>query len=149
MRILHRQESFESFEETDKAIQLDKMTKVRIYLIQQNYKFDILLLYVVIHFPTYTIDRLTLVILQMNVTATYQVNKMVILQSFKKLMLKATYTGTEPRLEVRGATLLLVAYDGSSFRLGCLTANGFFFFFFLCFLCVHPGMDKIILFKIF
>ena len=30
MRILHRQESFESFEETDKAIQLDKMTEEHI-----------------------------------------------------------------------------------------------------------------------
>ena len=30
----------------------------------------------------------------MNVTTTYQVNKMVILQSFKKLMLKAMYNST-------------------------------------------------------
>ncbi|XP_065625047.1 palmitoyl-acyl carrier protein thioesterase, chloroplastic isoform X2 [Quercus suber] len=34
---------------------------------------------------------LTLVILQMNVTTNYQVNKMVILQSFKKFMFKAMY----------------------------------------------------------
>ena len=56
----------------------------------------------------------------------------------------------EPELEVRGAVLLLVAYGGSSFRLNCLIANEFLFiYFFLCFLCVHPSLDKIILFKIF
>uniref|UniRef100_A0A7N2MCI3 Uncharacterized protein n=1 Tax=Quercus lobata TaxID=97700 RepID=A0A7N2MCI3_QUELO len=33
----------------------------------------------------------TSVVFQMNVTTTYQVNKMVILQSFKKFMLKAMY----------------------------------------------------------
>ncbi|XP_023921860.2 uncharacterized protein LOC112033304 [Quercus suber] len=38
-----------------------------------------------------SLSMLTLVVLQMNVTTTYQVSKMVILQSFKKLMLKATY----------------------------------------------------------
>ena len=53
---------------------------------------------------------------------------------------------TEPELEVRGAVLLLVACDGSSFRLSCLTTNKFYFLFFLC---VHPSLDKIILFKIF
>ena len=66
----------------------------------------------------------------------------------------------EPELEVRGVVLLLVACGGSSFQLSCLTTNEFFLFvffmckqlmsfIFLCFLCVHPGMDKIILFKIF
>ena len=58
--------------------------------------------------------------------------------------------GTEPELKVRGAVLLLVACGGSNFRLSCLTANEFLFiYFFLCFLCVHPSLDKIILFKIF
>nr|XP_023921865.1 uncharacterized protein LOC112033304 isoform X2 [Quercus suber] len=38
-----------------------------------------------------SLSMLTLVVLQMNVTTTYQVIKMVILHSFKKLMLKATY----------------------------------------------------------
>ena len=68
----------------------DKMTKVRIFFKIANLQFDISLLYVVIDFSTYSVDRLTLVVFQMNVT-TYQTNKMVILQSFKKLMLKAMY----------------------------------------------------------
>ena len=51
----------------------------------------------------------------------------------------------EPELEVRGAVLLLVACGGSSFRLSYLITNEFF----CVFLCVHPGMDKTILFKIF
>ncbi|XP_050251009.1 uncharacterized protein LOC126697919 [Quercus robur] len=34
-------------------------------------------------------SRLTVVILQMNITSTHQVNKVVILQSFKNLMFKA------------------------------------------------------------
>ena len=55
---------------------------------------------------------------------------------------------TELELEVRE----------SSFAVSCvwwlklpvhLIAIEVFFFFFKCFLCVHPGMDKIILFKIF
>ena len=56
----------------------------------QNYKFGILLLHV-IHFSIYSIDRLMSVTLQINVRATYQMNGMVILQIFKKLMLKAMY----------------------------------------------------------
>ena len=45
--------------------------------------------------------------------------------------------GTELELEVRGAVLLLVACGGSSFRLSCLTANEFlfFYFFFVFFMC--------------
>ena len=41
-------------------------------------------------------------------------------------------------LKLVGVTLLLVVCGGSSFRLGCLTANGFFFFlvvFFVFFMC--------------
>ena len=57
--------------------------------------------------------------------------------------------GTEPELEVKGAVLLLVACNDSSFLLSCLTANELLFFVFFFFLSVHPGMDKIILFKIF
>ena len=48
----------------------------------------------------------------------------------------------------RGGVLLLVACGSSSFWLGCLKQL-FFFFFWWCFLCMHPSMDKIILFKIF
>ena len=54
--------------------------------------------------------------------------------------------GRSQNLKLRGAVLLLVACGGSNFRFSCLTANEFFFFFFLY---VHLGMDKIILFKIF
>ena len=59
--------------------------------------------------------------------------------------LRRQRAGMEPELEVRGAVLLLVACGGSSFRLSYLITNEFF----CVFLCVHPGMDKTILFKIF
>ena len=52
------------------------------------------------------------------------------------------------RLEVREKVLLLVVCGGSSFWFSCLIVNGYLFIY-LCFLCVHLGMDKIILFKIF
>ena len=38
--------------------------------------------------------------------------------------------GRSQNLKLEGAVLLLVACSGSSFRLSCLTANEFFFFFF-------------------
>ena len=44
-------------------------------------------------------------------------------------------SGMEPKLEVRGAVLLLVACDDSSFLVSCLIDNDFFFFFFVFFMC--------------
>ena len=46
-----------------------------------------------------------------------------------------------------GVVLLLVVCRSSSLWLCCLTASSYLFIY-LCFLCVHLVMDKIILFKI-
>ena len=56
--------------------------------------------------------------------------------------------GTELRLKVKGKILLLIVCSSSNLRLYCLTVNGYLFIY-LCFLCVHQDIDKIILFKIF
>ena len=70
-------------------------------------------------------------------------------QIFNRLQRKKFGLGQGQRQDLRlgGTILLFVACGDSSLQLCCLIANGLFIY--LCFLCMHLGMNKIILFKIF
>ncbi|KAL0001311.1 hypothetical protein SO802_015092 [Lithocarpus litseifolius] len=75
--------------------------------------------YVVIHFSTSSIARLTSVILRMNIAPIYQLNKVVIVQNFKKLMLKAMYNSHQHlylRKTKRHIQGLLRSYKGRRYQ---------------------------------